>query len=279
MAKGRSFCSAVLIGPKTALTAAHCVTNNVGEPLSPSGMVVGSGTSLRDHLGQAIPVIATAVHRRYRPGALELGDWTDFNDLALVQLAKTPASTIPIQLMDPETPVKKGERLTLAGYGVTHSRSHDDTGILRSVLVRVAALEEDIHVFMTEGARRPGIALEPFGRDGRYTRHPIHAGACAGDSGGPAYRKRRDGKTWEVVGITSFGAEMERVGGHPGKHYCTGSNGYTNLQPYIGYIKAAVESLNQASLCPGATFEFAEEGITLLSPGSCPPQPGTQDVR
>jgi hypothetical protein len=171
--------------------------------------------------------------------------------------------------MDPLKPLKKGERLTLAGYGVTSTRSVDDTGVLRSVLVRVADLEEDIHIFMTEGAKREGVALEPKGHDGRRSLYPIHAGACAGDSGGPAYRKREDGKTWELVGITSFGTEMERVDGTPGEHYCTGSNGYTNLSPYISYLRKTTLELNRESICPGATFEFDEEGLRMLTNGSC----------
>lgn len=270
LAKGRSFCSAVLIAPKVAMTAAHCVTDQNGEPLDPSGMVVGSGTSLKATQEKSIPIVATAVHRRWRPGALELGDWTDFNDLALLYLDKTPENTRPVPLIHPKKPLKKGDRLSLAGYGVTSTRSIDDTGVLRSVLVRIADLEDDIHIFMTEGARRPGAALDPSGPEGRRKLHPIHAGACAGDSGGPAYRKREDGKTWEVVGITSFGTEMERVDGTPGEHYCTGSNGYTNLAPYAHYIEAASKALSEGRGCLGATFEFDEEGLKPLSRGICP---------
>jgi hypothetical protein len=269
LAKGRSFCSAVLIAPKVALTAAHCVTDHEGEPLDPKGIVVGAGTSLKKTQEKSIAVVATAVHRRWRPGALELGDWTDFNDLALLYLDKTPENAQPVALIHPKKPIKKGDRLSLAGYGVTSTRSIDDTGVLRSVLVRVADLEDDIHIFMTEGARRPGAALSPFGPEGRRKLHPIHAGACAGDSGGPAYRKGEDGKTWEVVGITSFGTEMERVDGTPGEQYCTGSNGYTNLAPYAHYIKAASKALSEGSGCPGATFEFDEEGLKSLSRGTC----------
>lgn len=270
LAKGRSFCSAVLIAPKVALTAAHCVTDQNGEPLDPKGMVVGAGTSLQTTQGKSIPIVATAVHRRWRPGALELGDWTDFNDLALLNLEKTPENARPVALIHPKRPLRKGDRLSLAGYGVTSTRSIDDTGVLRSVLVRIADLEDDIHIFMTEGARRPGAALAPSGPEGRRKLHPIHAGACAGDSGGPAYRKREDGKTWEVVGITSFGTEMERVDGTPGEHYCTGSNGYTNLAPYAHYIKAASKALSDGPSCQGATFEFDEEGLKPLSRGICP---------
>lgn len=271
LANGHSFCTAVLMAPTTALTAAHCVTDAEGTPLDPKSMVISTGTALKGEKTTTTNVIKIAVHRRWRPGALESGEWTDFNDLALLELAGTPAGSRPVHLVNPAFPPQKGDRLTLAGYGVTSTRAVDDTGVLRSVLVRIADLEDDIHILMTEGAPRPGIAVEPSDGEGRMGIHRVHAGACAGDSGGPAYRKRTDGKTWEVVGITSFGTEMERANGNPGERHCTGSNGYTNLAPYAPSIQGASKALSETPHCPGATFEFDEEGLKPLTQGACTP--------
>ena len=269
LAQGHSFCTAVLIGPKTALTAAHCVTDADGQPLDPKTFLIANGNDLTTSKSAPVKVVATAVHRRWRPGALDSGEWTDFNDLAMLELESTPPASRPVNLVNPEVPPQKGDRLTLAGYGVTSTRSVDDTGILRSVLVRVAAVEEDIHILMTEGAKRPGVALDPSDEEGKMRLNRVHAGACAGDSGGPAYRKSSDGKSWELVGITSFGTETERVDGTPGERHCNGSNGYTNLTPYVESLKLSMNALSETNFCPGATFEFDEEGLKPLTSGEC----------
>lgn len=105
--------------------------------------------------------------------------------------------------------VNEGDPIHLAGYGVTLNRNNPDTGVLRQVETKIQSASTDAQ---------------------RITVGAFMAGACAGDSGGPAYVSV-DGEL-HLIGATSTGAEIAG--------FCLGlMNNYIDVRYYTDWIKRA----------------------------------------
>jgi V8-like Glu-specific endopeptidase len=163
----RAFCSATLVAPTKALTAAHCVDGG-----STGSIEFRLGTDVtKSTRRSSVTAGGIAVHPQWT------GDFQSGNDLAVLTLATPITDVAPSVLTDGAAP-PVGAQLTLVGYGRT---SGDQiTGIRRLARVTLAQLATQTLFYQFSGM-----------------------GACQGDSGGPAFWL--DGGEWKQVGVTSFG--------------------------------------------------------------------------
>jgi hypothetical protein len=169
------FCSAIVLGPRIVLTAAHCL-----------GSTRDMAVHYRDAAGKPvlIAVAATATHPLYRANAIVTREVSI--DLALVE-TETPIDSrfSPARLAEGEGP-PVGAEATLAGFGVAHEGDAATGGTLRSARLKVRAPLSSI-LLWTEDADDAG------------------AGACGGDSGGPLFLA--DGETVAALVAWTSGAE------------------------------------------------------------------------
>jgi secreted trypsin-like serine protease len=178
---GKSFCSGTVVGERTILTAAHCIDDGV------SGFIVAGGRDLKKPTF-SLPVVNSKPHARWvnRIGSTQGPDF----DIGLVFTAEPLPRDIPrVKIGD----IANGDWVRAVGYGVSKSRSINDTGILRYVNLDAQGVDPKLCRVATKEARK---------------------GTAAGDSGGPLYSRKE-----EVVGITSYG--MERNGTPTGDSYFT----------------------------------------------------------
>ena len=170
---GGALCSASLIGPNMAITAAHCIQKNGYAPVMLFGNDIRSGQAVRR------PVVGSIVNPAW---AKRAGRGMDQGDIAVVKFAGgLPTGYRPAPMDSSDDQIVKGEQAVLAGYGINNAEAKTGAGVLRKTEVKVAN-------------PRPGKTEMVLNqRHGR--------GACHGDSGGPAYVQR--GGKMVLAGVTN----------------------------------------------------------------------------
>jgi hypothetical protein len=260
---GKSFCSGTLIGTRTILTAAHCLSDDQGRE-SNGKLLVFFGPRVKDGStnGNSVfarEVIARRIHPEYKhqltvsPARRR----TAANDLALLTFSgEIPKGYAPAKLVTNEHSIPQS--IVLAGFGTTGSlvreadgrlardpdgspASLSDTGLLRAVKVVLAAEFGDGKVFFVNS---------PDGRP---------RGACPGDSGGPAYYQvptnkgggssTNDQQEWVLGGALSTG--LQGIGDLDGDGTadtnCIGQNFYTDMRGYTNWINSTMAALGDSS--------------------------------
>jgi len=192
-------CTATAIARNLLLTAAHCVAP-------------GSDYKLADITDPRAPALKP-IARIERDPQFEmkrlLGHLATA-DVALVLLPQPlPADMPPVALDDGTKPVAVGDALVVAGYGVT-VRSDGRTG----GTVRAATL-------IATGQPNT-LQLRLF--DARTRGETAGLGACAGDSGAPAFRDT-DGRL-AIIGVVSWST---------GPRLSAGCGGLTGVTPLVRY--------------------------------------------
>jgi secreted trypsin-like serine protease len=163
-------CTGTAIARDLVLTAAHCV-----QPKSNYAIVV-PGTTPR-----IVPVVKIAVHPHYNPRQFETRRPSP--DMAIIKIAEPlPANYRVAKLATTATFPKHGTMFILAGFGFAKDGDARSAGTLRSVMLP------------NIGSTGASMIRVSAGNGGT-------AGACTGDSGGPAYL---DGEVAGVIGWTSI---------------------------------------------------------------------------
>src|SRR5271163_4069641 len=151
------FCSALVLGPRVLLTAAHCL-----RPLRDLAV------HYRDYAGAAviIPVDAAIAHPLYRADAIKARALSI--DLALIRMARPLSSRFAGAAIAEGGPPPIGASAIVSGYGAAREGDWSSGGELRSVTLAVREPASTVLIW----------AADPTGRA---------AGACSGDSGAPIW--------------------------------------------------------------------------------------------
>jgi len=151
------FCTALVLGPRVLLTAAHCL-----RPLRDMAVYY------RDGKGAAviIPVDAAVPHPLYRADAIRARARSI--DLALIRTAQPLGPRFAAAAIGDGAPPAIGTPVILSGYGAAREGDWASGGVLRSVTLAVRAPASSVLIW----------AADPAGRA---------AGACSGDSGAPVW--------------------------------------------------------------------------------------------
>ena len=193
-------CTGTALARDLVLTSAHCVAASGSYRLLPSA----DATSM--------PIKAIARHPRFDPHGYERGRATA--DLALLKLARPlPAHISPVALAPEGDMLTTGERLQIAGFGLTVPGKDFSTGVPHVATLVVTGRPTAMQVRLVDPVKRG----ERFG-----------LGGCVGDSGGPVLRVI-DGKL-SLVGVVSWSTGPGESEG------CGGITGVTPITLYRGWI-------------------------------------------
>lgn len=249
--EGAFMCSAVLVAPTVALTAAHCVALVEADAVDEGWRLdwwVSFAPDVRGFDGPdpVLPPLTVGVRRAVvHPGFDAAGpvrsDRPDAaHDIAVLLLAEpAPVTAAPmarpgdgIQHGTPDGMTNDSEGMQpvfIAGYGLQAFDPDAVTGLRLGGPSRVFAIgDRELRV-----GRR--LALDDPA--------PDHlAEKCGGDSGGPTFARTATG--WRVVGLTSRGHATD-----PG---CAIAGLDTRVDAYAGWIDAVVRAPTDAGGCTAA---------------------------
>ena len=199
-------CTATAIARDLLLTAAHCV-----QP--------GADYKLADLWSAAKPQLKdlARIERDPQFDLKRLLGHLATADVALIKLAEPlPDKIPPAPLDDVMTPAAAGDSFVVAGYGVTVRGDGRTGGTVRAATLIATGTPNTLQLRLFD----PRTKGESAG-----------LGACAGDSGAPAFRDR--GGKLAIVGVVSWSTGPKLTGG------CGGLTGITPLIRYRSWIVAA----------------------------------------
>jgi len=196
-------CTATAIARDLLLTAAHCVQPGADYKLV--GREPGQQPVLKD---------IARIERDPQFDLKRLFGHLATADVALIKLAEPlPARVPPVPIGSASEPVAVGDVFVVAGYGVTVRGDGRTGGTARAATLTATGVPGSLQIRLfdprTKG-RSPGL------------------GACAGDSGAPAFREAPGGLV--IVGVVSWSTGPNLTGG------CGGLTGITPLARYRAWI-------------------------------------------
>lgn len=223
-----SVCTASLIAPNVALTAAHCILLSPGSELVAALIVLDTDFSKvlqeinNDDLSHVRVINGVKRHEAYMQGR------GTNNDIGLVSFeGELPATFQLAQMATTQLTrtIRKGDTVTLSGFGVSQYQWNRSTGkptgsgsgLLRQIdgikILSLTATGEEITLDQSQGR-----------------------GACHGDSGGPAYLKDKATGKNILFGVTSRGTNPQGL--------CDRQAIYTGLMGYVDWIQAGIKELS-----------------------------------
>jgi secreted trypsin-like serine protease len=153
-----SICSAAVIARDLLLTAGHCV-----QPKASYAVSINEGLVPR-----VVQVARIVLHPNYDPHQFETRKPSP--DMAILKISEPlPARFHPARLATERALPKPGDAFMLAGYGFSIDGDPDTMGKVRTVSLPAVGITGGIMVRLSAG-------------------NGSSAGACTGDSGGPAFR-------------------------------------------------------------------------------------------
>jgi hypothetical protein len=202
-------CTATAIGRDLLLTAAHCVQPGADYKL------------LGSEPGQS-PVLKNIVRIERHPqfDIKRLFNHLATADVALIKLAEPLPARISPALIGASETVAVGDSLVVAGYGVTVRGDGRTGGTARAATLVVTGQPGPLQIRL----------FDPLGKG-----VSAGLGACAGDSGAPAFRISDAGPT--ILGVVSWSTGPNLTAG------CGGLTGVTPLARYRGWIVDAARKL------------------------------------
>jgi secreted trypsin-like serine protease len=204
-----SYCSGAVLAPRLLLTATHCV------PAGPNYKLV--------QFGGNVPVLKdiTAVARHPAFTARGMTTYRGTADVALMQLREPlPPTFQPATLGPADFSAKVGDRLTVAGFGVTRLGDPRSGGTARAAVLIATGRPDSMDLRL----------MDPATRNTRAGR-----GACTGDSGGPVFAD--DNGHTVVIGVISWTTGPNTTRG------CGGLTGVTPLARYRDWIVGTARKL------------------------------------
>jgi len=204
-------CTATAIARDLLLTAAHCVQPGADYKLVASEP--GHEPALKD---------IARIERDPQFDLKRLFGHLATADVALLKLAQPlPAKIPPVPLGNEEEPVSVGDALVVAGYGVTVRGDGRTGGTVRSATLVATGVPGTLQIRLYDPRTKGASA---------------GLGACAGDSGAPAFRAR-DGRI-VVIGVVSWSTGPNLSEG------CGGLTGVTPLARYRAWIVDTARKLD-----------------------------------
>ncbi|MBC7371461.1 MAG: trypsin-like serine protease [Bdellovibrionaceae bacterium] len=209
----QAFCTGTLISSNLVVTAAHCLvarTINYDDVF----LFLGTDAPKDQNNPNLIKLGGRITHSDYQVGSPGKTDTTiRGNDVGLVKLASpAPSFSRPVKILEPNTQIAKGSTLLLAGWGIIDDVAFKRSQNLRSIEVPLADYDSNFFFWITDQAK---------------------AGACSGDSGGPAYVS--SGDELIVIGATR--------GPKDGKGDCHHFGEYSDLSKFKDFILESAEKL------------------------------------
>lgn len=203
-------CTATAIARDLLLTAAHCVQPGADYKLV--GSAPGQQPVLKD---------IARIERDPQFDLKRLFNHLATADVALIKLPEPLPSRIPpVRLGGDQEAVAVGDTLVVAGYGVTVRGDGRTGGTVRAATLAVTG--------------QPGpLQIRLF--DPRTEDDAAGLGACAGDSGAPAFRDT--GGSLTIVGVVSWSTGPKLSAG------CGGLTGITPLVRYRAWIVDTARAL------------------------------------
>jgi secreted trypsin-like serine protease len=202
-----TFCTGVAIARDIVLTAGHCV-----DPRDSYKLIQYSASGAPVFLD----VASATRHPQFDIKAFLNHRATA--DVAVMKLAQPlPASFAPAPLAAPAKPAAVGDRLTIAGYGVSLRGDGKTGGKLRAATLTVTGQPGTLQIRLvdpTANNAAPGL------------------GACTGDSGAPAFDS-----SGAVIGVVSWSTAPQNEDG------CGGLTGITPLVRYKAWVLEMVARL------------------------------------
>jgi secreted trypsin-like serine protease len=198
-------CTGTALARDLVLTAAHCVARATEYQVKAF------------QTGQSISVRGVAPHPRFDIAAYTASRATA--DVALLKLtAPLPDIVVPATLAASRR-VTVGEKLTIAGFGVTAAGTPRGLGVPRMAALTVTGKPGSLQIRLYDAATR---------------NQRVGLGGCTGDSGAPAF----DGEGPLVIGVVSWSTA-------PGdEEGCGGLTGVTPLLLYRDWIAAMARKYN-----------------------------------
>ncbi|MCX4665213.1 serine protease [Streptomyces sp. NBC_01381] len=188
----RQFCGGSLVTADTVMTAAHCLVDDAGKPVSPKKLQVAVGRTVLSSAGQGQVRNAAqggvVVHPRYLKGQ-------EAYDVAFIQLSKPVKGISPIALPTQGTDalIRPGQKATVAGWGNTDTELPNTPDRLREVKVPILSHAE-CKTSYGEYDSKVNFCAGVETKD-----------SCQGDSGGPIFRHVPGRRAPIQVGVVSYG--------------------------------------------------------------------------